>query len=580
MVGVLGLGVLAFGLAGPDYGRALAQPAKGSPLNTNKFYGAATCQQCHTKPNQNTTDFVKLTEFTTWRTEDRHSLAYAVLEGPRGQQMGEILAGDKGYVLRRDAGCLNCHAMNFEGREGTQFSLKDGVSCDGCHGPSQEWIGPHFADKENWRKMTPEQKLAKGMRDLRDPTTRAELCLSCHVGNAAEGKVVTHPMYAAGHPPLPGIEVATFSKNLPQHWYDLKDVPFLKTAPEDIKKIYHYDIADVQHSRLTLESSAVVLREQMNLVAGRADLKAANPKNNWPELVLPIFKEEKGVEQLWPQVAMAHSDCYACHHELRRPSWRQERGYGIRLLDGQSVEGVPGRPQVRPWPMALFEISLRNAFKDDAPKRMGDLKGALDKLYAACNARPFGTPEAVGQAAQALQQWCRQSADVRSAFDKLDRKALPPLLGQLSRLPEAYYPDFDTARQLASAFQVLYVESSGKGEMDAKARKVLAGLMDELDLWSVSGEDPARTARSNLIKEQVEKLAGGKKLATAEDLQTALQGIPTEKLRDALLTKEFLEAYQNLRNKDYVAGSKAAADYDPASFRKKLDELHGLVPKE
>ena len=32
------------------------------------------------------------------------------------------------------------------------------------------------------------------------------MCLSCHLGNAREGRVVTHEMYAAGHPPLPGFE--------------------------------------------------------------------------------------------------------------------------------------------------------------------------------------------------------------------------------------------------------------------------------------------------------------------------------------------------------------------------------------
>ena len=30
--------------------------------------------------------------------------------------------------------------------------------------------------------------------------------------------MVTHEMYAAGHPPLPGFEIATFCSQMPPHW--------------------------------------------------------------------------------------------------------------------------------------------------------------------------------------------------------------------------------------------------------------------------------------------------------------------------------------------------------------------------
>src|SRR5262249_43304571 len=82
-------------------------------------------------------EYVYLTEYTTWRLDDKHSLAYAVLESPRGERMGELLGNDKKFVLKPEAGCLGCHSMHFPGREGDQFSPKDGVSCDGCHGPSE-----------------------------------------------------------------------------------------------------------------------------------------------------------------------------------------------------------------------------------------------------------------------------------------------------------------------------------------------------------------------------------------------------------------------------------------------------------
>ncbi len=72
--------------------------------------------------------------------------------------------------------------------------------------------------------------------------------MSCHVGNATQGKVVTHPMFAAGHPPLPPIEVASFSKNEPQHWRDPRDVPFLAILRE---------VAELKETDMMLRSQAV-----------------------------------------------------------------------------------------------------------------------------------------------------------------------------------------------------------------------------------------------------------------------------------------------------------------------------------
>ena len=111
------------------------------------------------------------------------------------------------------------------------FSFQDGVNCEVCHGPLD--ITKHT--EADWRLNDPDNKRKMGMADLRNPATRAELCLSCHVGNAEAGRVVTHPMYAAGHPPLPSVDIARFVKNIPQHWRDMNQVPWWEVAPEKIK---------------------------------------------------------------------------------------------------------------------------------------------------------------------------------------------------------------------------------------------------------------------------------------------------------------------------------------------------------
>src|SRR6185369_6909289 len=108
-----------------------------------------------------------------------------------------------------------------ESELGKKLDIKFGVSCEGCHGPAGDsksadkllsgWLAPHQAppvepyDKTNhWRFLTPQQKLEQfGFNDVRSQAAKTRLCASCHLGNMEQGRVVTHEMYAAGHPPLP-----------------------------------------------------------------------------------------------------------------------------------------------------------------------------------------------------------------------------------------------------------------------------------------------------------------------------------------------------------------------------------------
>ena len=107
-------------------------------------------------------------------------------------------------------------------------------------------------DDEEWHdlgRMSKERHY--GMTDLWDPARRAQLCASCHVGDVREGKVVTHAMYAAGHPPLPGLEVATFSEQMPRHWQ------YLSEKPPEVQKLLQYNPAQLEKSQLVAVSGAL-----------------------------------------------------------------------------------------------------------------------------------------------------------------------------------------------------------------------------------------------------------------------------------------------------------------------------------
>jgi hypothetical protein len=581
-----------------------AQGRKESAWKEFKFLGADTCKQCHAAPLGNATDFVQLNEYTVWQTEDRHAMAYAVLEGPRGKQMGKLLADDEKFVLKPKAGCLNCHGMHFPGREGEGFHIKDGVGCDGCHGPSENWLTPHFAQKLAWRKKTAQEKFDLGMRNLRDPAIRAELCMSCHLGNAREGKVVTHAMFAAGHPPLLSIEVGTFSKNMPQHWWDLKEVPYLqdlqkatkgdreakkKLAEYKIKDVgearkilesYQYGTAECANARLALIGGGIAFRDQMKLITARSDAKGKQHLKNWPELALPTFAGEKAVQPLWPQLAMATSDCGACHHELKVPSWRQQRGYGLCLIDGSRIPLAPGRPPIRNWPISLFEVGLQWLAENDkdGKNRVGQLKGRLGPLYATCNSRPFGDMGKVHRSAEAVWRWAVPLVDRKFVAARWDRSRMLQLLRHLCQLPARSDLDFESARQLAMAIDVVYGEWSSKEgpKNQEEIRRLLAGLQKDL---SILTRDDTKKLRQQLIKEDLEKLTK-QKISTQEQLQQAMVNVKPGQLRETLLSPKFLKAFQEIRNKDYQTISRKASRYDPEQFKKHLRELSKLLPRK
>src|SRR5262249_18866697 len=177
---------------------------------------------------------------------------------------------------------------------------------------------------------------------------------------------ITHAMYAAGHPPLPAIEIATFAQNQPQHWRNASDVPYFQNATDKIKQDYHLVPLQFQQTRFALVGAIVALRETMQLIADRAD---PAPKESaaklWPELAVaggpPTPPSAQSALERWPEVAMAPSECYGCHHELRSKSWRQTRGYGYPLSNGKVLPGIPGRPQLKSWPISLIELAIVQA---------------------------------------------------------------------------------------------------------------------------------------------------------------------------------------------------------------------------
>lgn len=611
---------------------AAAQPPTQSPATAADawknllYFDSGSCTECHAVPTPakiaaRAGEFVLLTESSIWRAYDKHAQAYAVLEGARGKMIGKVLYNDEARVTKPEGGCLNCHAMHnlseinrskVEEAKKKDVTLKveDGVSCTGCHGPSMSvdgrggWIGPHGFPP--WRGQSPEEKFKLGMRNLRDPEVRATLCLSCHVGNAAEGKVVTHAMMAAGHPPLPPIEVTTFTQNMPQHWRDPGTVPYFQANKNDatIRKNYGLDFAKFHQTRGALIGSIVSIRETMQLARDRARFE--RPKDGppdwwlWPELKATASPPKPA--DRWAEIAMAHSDCFACHHDLRFPGYRQERGFGYFVPGVASARVIPGRPVVRGWPLGGATAALLYLGRED---KVPELKDRLGKLVAATNARPFGAPDQLDKAAGEIIDWCQallkdlQAAEFNEAKVRDMVKKLAALYAG-SDVGGALLPDYETARQLASIVQLAATEAGLSGDALASVRdlaKVLSvrpftqrterlNIMKEVIWASIPQADrpqrPAFDTGFDAFKSHVEALDYGKAVTVADidalksnKFLTACQGITPRPFTDAVLARA--NALQALSDKEEKEVLNTVANYDPATFVAALRKLSAAL---
>jgi len=404
---------LARSPAGPDVPKAAVETAL--------YYGSGSCVGCHTQPQpqlKTSFDHVNLNEFEIWAKKDKHSLAYKNLNNDLGQAMARRLGKD---VTKAETGCLGCHSASVaelrhvveETKQGDAFKLEDGVSCENCHGPAENWIGPHA--QSAWRNRPASYKALRGMNDLRTPQLQAEKCLSCHIGNKDEQKVVTHAMYAVGHPPLPSIEVASFGDQIPRHWR------LLAEKPESARKNPAYAQGELERSKLAVVSAAVALKTVMGLLADVTKLSEGNVSGlAWPDF--------------------ARFDCTSCHHELERPSWRQERGYA----------SAPGRPPVVRWPLFLVGLAVEKLVLDDpnAKSLHDDMKGYEAAINEAMRVKPFGRANEVGAAAAKYTVWA-ESLVKKLSQSKFDRKSVAALLKKLVNDAAKTDLDYDAARHVA-----------------------------------------------------------------------------------------------------------------------------------
>jgi Cytochrome c554 and c-prime len=521
------------------------EPAKVASVKpTPTFFSANDCARCHRAGNlaaplspEGTTRaaLVRLDEYSIWDEQDKHRRSFDALTGPRGRRMSEQLRID----ATTERACLTCHSTGFLPGDpdpdvsGALVWKEQGVACIACHGGQKEWILNHGTGEQlirEWRlKPLREKSEVYGMTNLRDPATRTRVCVSCHIGDSEQRRVVTHEMYAAGHPPPSGFETATFEHAMPPHWFGLDEVPLFRADPPQ-KSRFGFDANELSGTKTVVVGAVVVFQEAMKLLAAQAEFRK---------------RAREPLRDAWPDFTQL--DCYACHHELVSPgylSWRQKRAGEFRF-DGTLVVGAAGRPPFRPWPLALLRVALAQAgATTGAAAERASLHHAVDDLFIASTKQPYGEAVDVARAARKLEACSRSllSALEGSRFDpSVSRKLLLALVD----VSAAEFPDFDSAVQISRAFRVIYSECSPPQPNHAQIQEQIARLERMLKL------DP------------YDYRAAAYRLTIAKDLSQ-------DRRRSAFLA---------LSEQDYKASLAKAADYDPNEFKAALDMLATLLGK-
>jgi hypothetical protein len=428
-----------------------------------------------------------------------------------------------------DARCVACHvdasklaAASAVQLEQYKYRSSEGITCVECHGAAIDWVTEHGLPTREWRYFSRGRKENEfGMKDLWNPFTRIKLCLSCHLGDASNGRFVTHEMYAAGHPPLPSIQVPNFSEAIPRHWEYLGEKFKNINLGKDDKDIK--EMLGISPDRLE--------RTELIAAGGLLTLKIA--------LEQFVFRGSVQGKQL-AQADYGRYDCYACHHELQIAdrSWRQARG----------TDEPPGRPRAATWPASLAVLSIVAANPMLARKREDEFRLKMRAFHAAVAAQPFRNEAAVINAVTSFNDWAapiikeleiltepparfRQQPAAHRQI--IDRTTALEMLRRLCALATEQTPDYESARQMAWACRTIYEELTPKDD----------AIPDELV--------------------QLDKLL----VLTLHADATRPESYPTKQNADAIV-----------EGQHFVARLKAVADYDPSSVKKLFEVLAKHLP--
>jgi len=381
--------------------------------------GVATCAStlCHGSAKPLSAHTVQQNEYVTWSHFDPHSKAYRLLLEPRSQRIAERLGIGPAHEAKV---CLDCHAENVPpSQRGPRFQLTDGIGCESCHGAAEGWLATH----DDTPRVSHKDNIAAGLYPIADPQARAQVCVTCHVGD--ETRFASHRLMAAGHPRL-SFELDTFTElwrtSGGREHYRVDAAYAKRKTPPDSSKVW---IAGLARTALT----------QLELLRGPHFQKAG---------ALPEF---------------ALYNCYSCHRSMRF-DYAAKRGLAgslepgsLRLDDSRLVMLSAVFAAVEPRWDEQLRAQTANLHRVAAESRT-EAAAASEKLS-----------KLIEQAAGELESRSLGVAQKRAILQALIKGA-----------QQGDYPDYVAAEQAAMAVALLVAETGRNEEL----RPQIAGLFEAL----------------------------------------------------------------------------------------------------
>jgi hypothetical protein len=424
-----------------------------APARYFEFRGSASCASvaCH---NAAGPAGRRGSEYAAWINRDPHANAFSILYGKPSRQIVKRLYRLPDSVAPRpdtDALCLKCHGIDVDAPERNARFPSAEFGCESCHGPAEKWLSQHYL--VGWREKSTRQKAEFGMRSTKDLLVRADLCATCHVGGP--DREVNHDLIAAGHPRLQ-FEMSSFLAILPKHWNEREE----KRRYPDLE-VRTWGIGQAASARAALELLAAR--------AEKSEAKVQSPKSKVqsPSDDFGLGTLDLGHPQPWPE--FAEYDCFACHHELQSPSWRQNPRLK-RSSDPTSAK--PGSLSWGGWYLSMLPEAMATIQPDGDSNLMALLADLRTEM-----ARTYPSPQVVAARARIAGQRLRllSATLANSRYD--DAFTLNRLLAAVARDDrQVARSSWDGAAQVYLALAAVY---HAQGDLHGGRR--LPGIRAPLD---------------------------------------------------------------------------------------------------
>jgi hypothetical protein len=118
------------------------------------------------------------------------------------------------------------------------------------------------------------------------------------------------------------------------------------------------------------------------------------------------------------------------------------------------------------WPTELVRLGIEAAARSKTTKtRLADFDPLLRKLHEAFDAQPYGDPKKIADAADKMKSWADDLAKDLNG-QTIDAETARALLGEYATLYRGTVGkprllDYDSARQVAWSFELMYKELAG-----------------------------------------------------------------------------------------------------------------------